>query len=154
MIYTAYTLPVVDPMMVRQFHPLDGWMTRRDKVVIFGDFKMEVADIGLADVRLPFDEDVVDVSGFTLEFTTELMMRRKPELEIPFMVFTSRRWRNHRWEKKDGDRFDMEWPTDADPLLFIGNPFIISTGPDGVTVHRERSYQMRTGCKMLAKQHS
>ena len=125
---TVSQLPKVHPHDgARRFNPLEsGWAHFRDKVMFMeGDqFQLEVEEIGMADTRLPFDEDVVDQSGAVFELTSRMMMAKEPK-DIMLAVFTSRRWRNHRWMGRNEKGEDCEWPTPEEPLLFIGNPYII-----------------------------
>lgn len=148
--YTIKTLPKVHPMMVRKFDPLEmGWATAfRDKCIFLSGHDLEVEEIGIADTRLSFDEGVVDQSGAVFELTTQMMMAPPMAADIMIAVFTSRRWRNHRFEKKNDLGNDMEWPTVAEPLLFIGNPYLIERKNGGIIVHRESSYLIKSGMQL------
>lgn len=151
--YRIQDLPKVHPMMVRRFvpDPSHGWGHQRDKVV-YGNIgaiqnaTLDVDEIGLADARLSFDEDVVDQSGFVFELTSRFMMGTKQDCQL--LVFTSRRWRNHRWEHKNEQGHDMEWPTKKEPLLFIGNPYLIEVKNGAIIVHRESSYLIKSGMQL------
>lgn len=137
-------------MMIRRFDPgLLGWAHFRDKVIMMDGAQFKVEDVGMAQARLPFDEDVVDLSGAMLELTTHMML--SPMTELGLAVFTSRRWRNHRWNDVDEEGYNMEWPTEDDPLLFIGNPVILTRSPDGITVHREPSYLIKSGAQVMSE---
>lgn len=150
MTHTIQTLPRVDPMMVRRFDPGEnGWAHFRDKVLLMTGFEFDVEEIGMAASRLPFDEDVIDQSNSVFQLTTAMMLSRNKDFGIA--VFTSRRWRNHRWVRKEGDEHDMEWPTPESPLLFIGNPILIFNTQAGVEVYREKSYLIKSGCQLQAE---
>lgn len=145
--YTIETLPKVHPMMVRRFDPLEmGWATFRDKCLFLSGYELDVEDIGMADSRLPFDADIIDQSGAVLELTTRMMLGSNDVCMIA--VFTSRRWRNHRFEQKQDNGMNCEWPTKEEPLLFIGNPYMIERKDGEIIVHRESSYLIKSGMQL------
>ncbi len=147
--FTIETLPRVHPMMVRKFDPLEmGWATGfRDKCMFMSGYDMEVEEIGMADSRLEFDDDIVDQSGAVFELTTMIMLGPS-EKDFMTAVFTSRRWRNHRWMKPNEKGETLEWPTKEEPLLFIGNPYLIERKGGEIIVHRESSYLIKSGYQL------
>ncbi len=156
MTHTIETLPIVHPMMVRRFTPdHHGWGHFRDKLFLVegGECKgvtMEVEEVGMADSRLSFDEDVVDQSGAVLEFTTEMMLHDN-QGDVIFLFFTSRRWREHRYAEKKPDGYNCDAVTHQMPLLFIGNPYMIARGNGEITVIRESSYLIKSGMQLQAE---
>jgi len=146
--FTIETLPKVHPMMVRRIAPVKfNWYPFRDKVLIAGSDEIDVDEIGLAESRLLFDSDVVDQGGAVFELTSSMMMTQNAP-DIIIGIFTSRRWRNHRWEQKNEAGFDMEWPTKEEPLLFIGNPYFVERFEGEIIVHRESSYLIKSGAQL------
>lgn len=139
--YTAKTIPIVDPMMVRVIRFLHGnWWTDGGKLVVT---RCAVEDVGLAKDRIYYDEDVVDVSNGILKISTDLMLQKCMSDEI--MVFPSRRFRNHR----NGDICTL--PTDERPLLFIGNPIRLWRTERGCEIIREPSYLIKSGAQIMAE---
>lgn len=135
------TIPLVDPMMVREVTPLDGGILGGVFVVQWVD----LAEIGLASERLPFDADVIDCSYRVFEATTEMMLH--PGI-THLMLFPSRRWRNFR----TGEIIER-LPEPGAPLLFIGNPIRIWTDDSGVIVVNGLSeFQIKTGYQLQAEQ--
>lgn len=138
--FNAETLPVVDPMMVRKITPLNV----RD---VFGGVlvmdEYEVEDVGMADKRNAWDEEVVDCSNRIFEITT-LMMTIQWGKSVNFTVFPSRRWRNFR--------VGMELsglPTKEEPLLYLGNPVRLFSDPqEGITVVRIPEFLIKSGTQM------
>jgi len=140
MSYTAKTVPIVAPMMVRKFTPIEtAWRDYFNGKVIWSVYDVE--DVGIADSRLEFDADVVDVSNGLFAISNALLMYPKIPEEIT--VFSTRRFRNHR--KGDQGTF----PTPSDPLLFIGNPVRLwRDGPNGCVIVRDTSYIIKSGCEL------
>lgn len=130
----ADTIPIVDPMMVRQF-TLTGVMTLFGGVLVMDEYEIE--EIGMATTRLDYDTDVVDCSGRIFEITTEMMLCKTTK---PWTAFPSRRWRNLR----EGEEI-KGLPSKEVPLLFIGNPVRLLVGEDGLTVMREKTYLIKSG---------
>lgn len=134
----AETLPMVDPMMVRKFTPLRT-LDLVGGVIVLNEY--EVEDVGLADKRFDFDEDVVDCSNRIFEITTAMMGLKN---KMSLTVFPSRRWRNHR--------AGMEitgLPSKQSPLLYIGNPVRILSDPqEGITVVRIPEFLIKSGLQL------
>lgn len=136
--YNAETLPMVAPMMVRQITPLHS-LDLFGGVVVMDEYDVE--DVGLADKRLDFDEDVVDCSNRIFEITTCMMGIKEKK---NFTVFPSRRWRNHRVGMKM-----TGYPTKEEPLLYLGNPVRLFADPqEGITVVRIPEFLIKSGVQM------
>src|SRR5437016_10037143 len=90
------SLPKTDPLMVRRFTFLEGEprIDRSGTFVFAEDY--EVEDLGLADRRLDYDEDVVDCSHRMFQFTNDLLFFSDRRLVGPLTIFNSRRWRVFR----------------------------------------------------------
>ena len=150
---SLFNLPTVGPMMVREFTCEQGWCHFKDKVFMFqteGEpSKIEVKEIGLADSRLDYDADVVDLSNGMFAFTSDILLRN---IEKParFALFTSCRWRTHRTGRQ------CEWIDKT--FQFIGNPIIVDAfydkevGFNQAIVYRESSYLIKSGCQLQAEQ--
>lgn len=148
-----FQLPQVDPMMVRQFSFAKTGIQPslwRDKVVINDLVEFECTEIGLAESRLLFDEDVIDQSNGVFEFTNMVILGECGADTHRWAIFTSRRWRTHR----DGNECQNPLPS----FEFIGNPIIIdavknkdNTPSDRLypIVYREKSYLIKTGMQIL-----
>lgn len=136
--YNTETLPMVAPMMVRKITPLHS-IDLFGGVIVMDEYDVE--DIGLADKRLDFDEEVVDCSNRIFEITTAMMSLKDKR---NFTVFPSRRWRNHR--------AGMEMtglPSKQEPLLYLGNPVRLFADPqEGITVVRIPEFLIKSGVQM------
>ena len=134
----AETLPMVAPLMVRKITPLHT-LDLFGGVIVMDEYDVE--DVGLADKRLEFDEDVVDCSNRIFEITTCMMGLKEKK---NFTVFPSRRWRNHR--------AGMEitgLPSKQEPLLYLGNPVRLFADPqEGITVVRIPELLIKSGVQM------
>jgi len=134
----AETLPMVAPLMVRKITPLHT-LDLFGGVIVMDEYDVE--DVGLADKRLEFDEDVVDCSNRIFEITTCMMGLKEKK---NFTVFPSRRWRNHR--------AGMEitgLPSKQEPLLYLGNPVRLFADPQqGTTVVRIPEFLIKSGVQM------
>lgn len=116
----AVTLPIVDPMMVRRFTSratVQGWL---GGVWVMDEYDVE--DVGLADVRLDFDDGAVDCSNRIFQLTNQVLMHNGP---IALTAFPSRRWRNMRSGQ------DIHGDPAEQPLLYIGNPVRVIKGAEG-----------------------
>jgi hypothetical protein len=127
-------------MMVRKFTPkIDAWWDSEGGKLIWTEY--EVEDVGMADTRLEFDADVIDVSSGLFSISNALLC--EPKVPDELTVFSSRRFRSHR--TKDQCTF----PTPDDPLLFIGNPVRLWRMPGGgCVINREPSYIIKSGCEL------
>lgn len=129
-------------MFVRKITPASlGCMQLDGGYLLLSEFTVE--DVGMAMERCDYDEDVIDVSNGIFRITCGLGCNP----EFPSLaVFPSRRWRNFRKGNTVTDA-----PTPDRPFLFIGNPILIINDPfDGMVVHREPSYIIRSGCELQA----
>lgn len=132
--YNPRTLPIVHPMMARRIQcvPLTA---RLGGVLISEGFDSE--DVGMADSRLEYDEDVVDCSNRIFEITTHLSGYGK---HLDLCVFPSRRWRNHR----DGEIINFD--NNSAPFIYIGNPVRIFCDPlKGITVSSTPEFLIKSG---------
>jgi hypothetical protein len=133
---TAHDLPLVDPLRVRRITPR-GAMDLVGGVLVLDTYDVE--DVGPADSRLEFDEDVVDCSKRIFQITT-LMMVEKRRGPLAFTVFPSRRWRNFRTAQH------IEGLPDAEhPLLYLGNPVRLFADADGIHVIRIPEFLIKSG---------
>lgn len=136
--HNSETIPMVDPMMVRKITPLIS-LYMVGGVLVMDEYDVE--DVGMANERLDYDEDVVDCSNRILEITTG-MARLKGNLH--FTAFPSRRWRNHR--------VGMEitgLPSKEEPLLYLGNPVKLFANPtEGITVVRIPEFLIKSGVQL------
>lgn len=113
--------------------------------------KIEVKEIGLANSRLEFDADVVNLSNGMFAFTSDMMMR-KIDKPVRTALFTSRRWRTHRTGNECG-YIDKTFQ-------FIGNPVVVDffydedAGFNQAIVYRESSYLIKSGCQLQAEMES
>jgi hypothetical protein len=134
--YDASTIPKVDPMMVRSFLPLSG-------LDIFGGIMLldefDVEDVGMAEARMNFDDDVVDCSNRIFEITNIMILGKCPE---PYGVsaFPSRRFRSHR------TGMDVKPFLKDERFLYLGNPIRLFWHPtEGVTVMRGPEFLIKSG---------
>jgi hypothetical protein len=133
---TAHDLPLVDPLMVRRITPR-GAIDLVGGVLVLDTYGVD--DVGPADARLDFDEDVVDCSKRIFQITT-LMMVEKRRGPLAFTVFPSRRWRNFRSGQY------IEALPDADhPLLYLGNPVRLFADADGIQVVSGAEFVIKSG---------
>ena len=142
--YNAGTLPMVSPMMVRKITILHS-AKRVGGVLVLDEY--DVKDVGIAEKRNEWDEEVVDCSNRIFEITT-FMMGIKDKKN--FTVFPSRRWRNCRTgletfdDEQCKDMFDGKLP-----LLYLGNPIrIFCDGHGGVIVIRIPEFLIKSGIQM------
>jgi hypothetical protein len=135
---TAETLEIVAPMFVREFTPCD-WVHPFGGILMMQHYT--VRDVGFADGRLDFDEDVVDCSNRMLEATIFLGYVKKA---CALTIFPSRRWRTLRV----GDKVSV-MPGPKQPFQYIGNPIRLTTdGRGGVTVYRIPEFRIKSGCEL------
>lgn len=138
--YNAVTIPMVAPMMVRKITPWHS-MDLFGGVLVLDEYDVE--DVGLAEKRNEWDEDVVDCSNRIFEITMAMMMIGKNKFTA-FTAFPSRRWRSHR--------VGMEitgLPTKDEPLLYLGNPVRLFADPhEGITVVRMPEFLIKSGCQL------
>jgi len=151
-----FQLPQVDPMMVRRFSFNKGEVRAaiwRDKIVCNDLVDFDCEELGMAESRLYFDDDVIDQSNRIFEFTNMIILGELGKEPRRWAIFTSRRWRTCR---KDDE---CEYPNGV--LEFIGNPIIIDAvrneanlPPDGLSpiVYREKSYLIKSGAALLNEQ--
>lgn len=148
-----FQLPQVNPMMARKFTFSETSIQPalwRDKVVINDLVEFECVEIGIAESRLDFDEDVVDQSNGVFEFTNMVILGECGKDPHRWAIFTSRRWRTHR----NGCECQNPLPS----FEFIGNPIIIDAVNNDQNipndklspiVYREKSYLIKTGMQIL-----
>lgn len=148
-----FELPQVDPMMVRKFDFSKTTIQPslwRDKVVINDLVEFECEEIGIAENRLPFDEEIVNQSNGVFEFTNMIILGELGGDQRRWAIFTSRRWRTHR----DGDECQNPLPI----FQFIGNPIIIDAVKNEANhpsnalspiVYRESSYLIKSGAELM-----
>lgn len=134
---TADNIPIVDPMMVREFTPAGSLDLFGGSVVMD---QYEVEDVGMATSRLPFDAEIIDCSHRVFDITTQMIVTG---CVTGLTVFPSRRWRNLR----EGNEIQA-LPSKEQPLLFIGNPIRLLVERDGLVVVRERTYVIKSGVQM------
>ena len=142
--HNAETLPMVAPMMVRKIttlHSLDLF----GGVIVMDEYDVE--DVGLADKRFDFDEDVVDCSNRIFEITTAMMGMKDRR---NYTIFPNRRWRNCRNGLETFDDAETQAMYEGKlPLLYIGNPVRLFTDPrEGITVVRIPEFMIRSGVQM------
>lgn len=121
--------------MVRRITP-HGDVDLVGGVLLIDEFETE--EVGLADARLAFDEDVVDCSRRIFQITTAMMMAQKP---MAVSVFPSRRWRNLR----TGQQIDRV-PDRDHPLLYLGNPIrLFADGGGSIRVSSTAEFLIKSG---------
>jgi hypothetical protein len=102
----------------------------------------EVEEVGLAESRLVFDEEVVDCSNRVFEITNYMLMSLKDRVE--WTVLPSHRW---RYLREGGEILGL--PSQQEPLLYIGNPIRLFFDPvEGVTVMRVPEFRIRSGVQL------
>ena len=142
--YNAENIPMVAPMMVRQITPMRS-MDIFGGVLVLDEYDVE--DVGLAEKRTEWDEDVVDCSNRIFAITTAMMgMKDKKN----YTVFPSRRWRNCRTGLETFDVKQLAAMRGGElPLLYIGNPVRLFTDPlEGITVVRIPEFLIKSGPQM------
>jgi hypothetical protein len=129
----------VDPMMVRSIKPI-GEMLLVGGVMMLDEY--EVEDVGLAETRNEWDEDVVDCSHRIFEITNILIGLTQ---KANFIVLPSRRWRNYR----EGDLITLPNTKKEISLLYLGNPVRIFVDPrEGITVVRIPEFRIKSGIEL------
>ncbi len=143
MTYNAATLPQVEPMMIRAITPL-GLVASIGGVLMFSEY--DVKDVGMAETRNEWDEDVVDCSHRIFEITTRMMIMDSSR-PFNFTVFPSRRWRNCRTGLESFDEALFEDICEGRvPLLYLGNPVRLFSDPkEGITVVRIPEFLIKSG---------
>lgn len=144
--YNAETLPMVAPMMVRKITPLHS-MDIFGGVLVLDEYDVE--DVGMAEKRNEWDEEVVDCSNRIFEITTEMMVAQWKE-KRNFTVFPSRRWRNCRTGLNTFDDAETQAMYERKlPLLYLGNPVRLFADPhEGITVVRIPEFLIKSGVQM------
>lgn len=135
---TARELPTVDPMMVRAFTPTGG-REFFGGVLVLDTF--DVADVGLADMRLAYDAPVVDCSNRVFQITNIMLLSGDDALALT--CFPSRRWRNLR----EGE-FIVGYPDATTPLLYIGNPVRVLKNAQGLHVFGRGEFLIKSGVEL------
>ena len=135
---TSETLEIVDPMFVREFTPCD-WVFPFGGILMMHHYT--VGDVGLANSRLDFDEDVVDCSNRMLDATIFLGHAKDA---CALTIFPSRRWRTLRI----GEIVSV-MPGPKQPFQYIGNPIRVTTdGRGGITVYRIPEFRIKSACEL------
>lgn len=139
--YNAETLPMVSPMMVRKITPTRA-LDIFGGVLVLDEFDVE--DVGVADARNEWDEDVVDCSHRIFEITTQMMFFTEKK---SLAAFPSRRWRNCRNGIDSFDESESQAMYARNlPLLYIGNPVRLFADPkEGITVVRIPEFIIKSG---------
>ena len=142
--YNAETLPMVAPMMVRKI-TTKHWVDMFGGVLVLDEYDVE--DVGVADKRNEWDDDVVDCSNRIFEITTAMMGLKDRR---NFTAFPSRRWRNCRNGLETFDETKTQAMYEGKlPLLYIGNPVRLFTDPqEGITVVRIPEFLIRSGVQL------
>lgn len=139
----ADTLPMVHPLMIRRITPHYDRMQACffvGGVLVMDEFDAE--EVGMADARLSYDEDVVDCSNRIFQLTTAMMM--KPDVRLNLCAFPSRRWRNMR----EGEDI-TGMPSPDTPLLYVGNPVRVFVDKgDGLLVVRLPEFLIKSGIEL------
>ena len=134
----ATYLQTVNPMLIRAFTPTGGYEFFGG-VLVLDTF--DVSDIQVADKRLSYDEPEVDCSNRMFQITNWMLMDKDAPRSIA--CFPSRRWRNFR----QGDEI-TGYPSQKEPLLYIGNPVRVIKSSEGIEVIGRGEFIIRSGVEL------